>query len=357
MPSFFSKVFGRKKDKTASSPSRGRASDGSLLDGKFEAVSPVNTRIDEFPENALGANGREKVLASGLSRAKSQRSQSFPNPKREENLPQLSLTLPPPKDDTQTSPLGVVFEAGPDVQILTDDAIGSRLLTPSETLILVRICSQAIIARGLFLAFILRVNSNHGSDRLPGLETLGLMHPHWYSSSPDVQRRLISLFIHSLNPNNAITILPPSLSSSSSLFESEINYTRSPHDVVAVLRWGLRHLELTGAKFGKDQLWYKTFSGAERSSEYLAGSYSTDLAPLIPPEHLELLNVILDLFSSLAAYAERNGTSASKLTRAFGFWLLAAPRVGGDDDDWPKFYARWQDNAQILEHLFLARIR
>ena len=357
MPSFFAKVFGRKKDKRASSPPRGRASDGSLLDGKFEAVSPVNTRIDEFPENALGANGKEKVLASGLSKVKSQRSQSFPNPKREENLPKLSLTLPASKDDTQASALGVVFEAGPDVQILTDDAIGSRLLTPSETLILVRICSQAIIARGLFLAFILRLNSNHGSDRLPGLETLGLMHPHWYSSSPDVQRRLISLFIHSLNPNNAITILPPSLSSSSSLFESEINYTRSPHDVAAVLRWGLRHLELNGEKFGNDQLWYKTFSEAERSSEYLAGSYSTDLAPLIPPEHLELLNVILDLFSSLAAHAERNGTSASKLTRAFGFWLLAASRVGGDDDDWPKFYARWQDNGRILEHLFLARIR
>jgi len=167
MPSFFSKVFGRKKDnKRGASPSRGRVSDSSLLDGKFEAVSPVNTRIDddELPENALGANGKQKVLVatSALSTTttttnnnnkvkSSQRSQSFPH---RENLPQLSLTLPtaPQEDDAHASALGVVFEAGPDVQILTDDAIGSKLLTPSESLVLVRICSQAIIARGLFFS-------------------------------------------------------------------------------------------------------------------------------------------------------------------------------------------------------------
>jgi len=358
MPSFLSKVFGRKKDGRGSPLPQGRTSDGSLLDGNFEAVSPVNTpSVAEFPENALRGNSKEKGVASGLFKVKSQPSRSYSSEtSKRGNLPQLSLALPVPKDDAQACALGVMFEVGPDAQILTDDAIGKKILTPSEALILVRACSQAITARGLFLVFILRVNSNHGSDRLPGLETLGLMHPHWYSASPDVQRRLISLFIHSLNPNNAITILPPSLSSSSSLFESEIKYTRSPHDVAAVLRWGLRHLELNGENFGKNEHWYRNFSEAERNSEYLPGSYSKDLASLIPPDHLELLNAILDLFSSLAAHAERNSTSASKLTRVFGFWLLAAPRIG-EDVDWSKLYARWQEHGRILEHLFLARIR
>ncbi|KAF5353537.1 hypothetical protein D9756_007832 [Leucocoprinus leucothites] len=338
MPSFLSKVFGRKKDGKGSPPSRGRGSDGSLLEGKFEAISPVDSpSAAEFPNNAPKANGKERDGTFGLFKVKSRPSRSSsPEPNKKENLPQLSLVLPVPKEDAQTRALGVVFETDSDAQILTDDAIGKRTLTPLEALILIRTCSQAIVARGL--------------------ETLGLMHPHWYSASPDVQRRLISLFIHSLNSNNAITTLSAASSSPTSIFESEINYTRSPHDVAAVLRWGLRHLELEGKKFGKDESWYKTFAEAERSSEYPPKSYSEKLTPLIPPAHLELLNTTLDLFSSLAAHAEKNSTSASKLTRAFGFWLLAAQRVG-ENDDWPKFYARWQDNGRILEHLFLARIR
>lgn len=182
------------------------------------------------------------------------------------------------------------------------------------------------------------------------------MHPHWYSASPETQRRLISLFIHSLNPNNAITTLSPTSASHTSVFESEVNYTHSPHDVAAVLRWGLRHLELSGGCFGKEQSWYRTFAEAERKSEYPPKAYSETLNPLIPPAHLELLDVTLDLFSSLAAHSEKNSTSASKLTKAFGLWLLAAQRVD-DKDDWPKFYARWQSTGRIMEHLFLARIR
>ncbi|KXN85933.1 hypothetical protein AN958_10694 [Leucoagaricus sp. SymC.cos] len=308
MPSFLSKVFGRKKDGKGSPPSRGRGSDGSLLDGKFEAVSPtVSPSAAEFPENAVKANEKEKDGAFGLFKAKSRPSRpSSPEPSKKENLPQLSLVLPVPKEDAQAHALGVVFEADPDAQILNDETIGKRRLTPLEALVLVRTCSQAIIARGL--------------------ETLGLMHPHWYSASPEVQRRLISLFIRSLNPNNAINTLSPTSSSPISLFESEINYTRSPHDVAAVLRWGLRHLELDGKKFGKEDSWYRNFASAERSSDYPPKAYSEKLSTL-------------DLFSSLAAHAEKNTQHV------------------GENDDWPKFYARWKDSGRILEHLFLARIR
>lgn len=182
------------------------------------------------------------------------------------------------------------------------------------------------------------------------------MHPHWYSASPDIQRKLISLFIHSLNPKNAITTLSPSSSSPTSVFESEINYTRSPHDVAAVLRWGLRHLELDGSSFGREESWYKTFAEAERNSDYLPKAYSEKLPPLVPPAHLELLNATLDLFSSLAAHAEKNSTSGSKLTKTFGLWLLAARRVE-ESDDWSKFYARWKEAGRMLEHLLLAKIR
>ncbi|KAF9447390.1 hypothetical protein P691DRAFT_124792 [Macrolepiota fuliginosa MF-IS2] len=338
MPSFLSKVFGRKKDEKGSSQSLGRGYDGSLLGGKFEAVSPaVSPSATEFPDNVPRGNGKEKEKETfGLFKVKSRSRPSSPElPHRKDDLPQLSLVLPVPQDDARARALGVVFEADPEAQILTDVAIGDKRLSPSEALILVRTCSEAIITRGL--------------------ETLGLMHPHWYSASPDIQHRLISLFIHSLNLKTPITALS-SPSSPSSIFGTEIDYTLSPHDVAAVLRWGLRHLELDGGSFGKEESWYKAFAEAERSSEYPPKAYSEKLAPLVPPAHLELLNATLDLFSSLAAHAEKNSTSGSKLSRAFGLWLLAAQRVE-ENDDWPKFYARWKQTGRIMEHLFLARIR
>jgi len=189
-----------------------------------------------------------------------------------------------------------------------------------------------------------------------GLETLGIMTPHWYSASPDIQRRLISQFIHSLTPKTPATALSANTHSPASNFESEINFTRSPHDIAAVLRWGLRHLQLEGESFGTDDGWYKTFLDAEAAGDYPPNAFSTQLAPKLPGPHLELLTATLEIFSSLATLAESNGTSGSKLSKIFGLWLLTARRVD-DKDDWATFYARWEQTGRMLEHLFLARIR
>jgi hypothetical protein len=184
------------------------------------------------------------------------------------------------------------------------------------------------------------------------------MHPHWYSASPDVQRRLLSLFIRSLHTDRATTLSPPS-PSDITIFESELNFTRSPHDIAAVLRWGLRHLKLEGTSFGKDQAewsWYTKFSQAERQSSYPLNAYSEILPPQVVPAHLELLSATLEVLSSLAAHAEANSISGSKLSKFLGFWLLCAQRFD-PTDDWPTFYARWEKAGRILEHLFFARIR
>jgi hypothetical protein len=184
------------------------------------------------------------------------------------------------------------------------------------------------------------------------------MHPHWYSASPDTQRRLISLFIQSLAPKSPITTLAPSPSSAVSAFESEISSTRSPHDVAAVLRWGLRHLQLEGTSFGKDSSgkWYQTFLEGERASEYAPNSFSDKLVPQLPAAHLELLTATLNLFSSLAAHAEANGISGSKLSKLLGLWLLTAIRAE-PTDTWSTFYSRWETSGRQLEHLFLSLIR
>lgn len=188
------------------------------------------------------------------------------------------------------------------------------------------------------------------------------MHPHWYSASPEVQRKLISLFILSLGPKSPITTLSPTSTSPSLMFETELNYTRDPHNVAAVLRWGLRHLRLEGPSFGSgnstssEWAWYLNFATSERDAGYPPTAFSKSLIPLLPPAHLQLLTAILDTMSSLAAHAEATGTSGSKLAKLFGLWLLAAERVESSED-WSAFYKRWEGAGRILEHLFLAHVR
>lgn len=186
------------------------------------------------------------------------------------------------------------------------------------------------------------------------------MRPHWHSASPHLQRKLISLFILSLAHKGPETTLAPSTSPLSA-FNSELEYTRSVHDVAAVFRWALRHLRLEGASFGSSSSsdewsWYNNFSEAERKSSYDPRVFTTKLVPEIPSAHITLLKPTLDIISSLAAHAEANGYSGSKLTKYFGFWLLAARRAAGTED-WHSFYARWEASGRMLEHLFLSWLR
>ena len=182
------------------------------------------------------------------------------------------------------------------------------------------------------------------------------MHPHWHSASPEIQRKLLSLFIQYLVSKSPAAPFSPQSIAFFKAFENEITLTRSPHDVAAVLRWGIRHLQLEGYCFGNDEQWYKAFFEAERSSNHPINAYSTILGPRLPPGHLELLNVTLELLSYLAARAEANGISGSKLSKTFGLWLLTCERANGEDD-WSTFYNRWDQTGRMLEHLFLARIR
>ncbi|KAI5834002.1 hypothetical protein K523DRAFT_323141 [Schizophyllum commune Tattone D] len=303
MPSILSKVFGRKKDH-GESRSHARQSRTSLLDGKFERVSPtVSPSVENFPDA-----GQRKEL---------EKNNDF----------KLTLNLPGVKEETGGRVLDTVFEAVP------SSSISERRLSPAEALILLRACSQSIIAHGL--------------------ETLGIMHPHWYSSSPEDQRRLISLFIHSLNSPAQSPSAAPAAD-----FASEVKYARSPHDVAAVLRWGLRHLQLDSAapEFGKESGWYTKFSTGERQGNYPPRAFQDLLVPLLPDPHRELLVTMLDTVSSIASHSEANGISGSKLAKFIGLWFLTSQRAI-DDDDFASFYARWERMGRILEHLFLARIR
>jgi len=186
------------------------------------------------------------------------------------------------------------------------------------------------------------------------------MRPHWHSASPQLQRKLISLFMHSLARKSPESTLAPSTSASAA-FDSELEYTRSVHDIAAVFRWALRHLKIEGASFGSspssdEWSWYHNFCESERKSAYDPRVFTTELIPEFPPTHTTLLIPTLDIISSLAAHAEVNGYSGSKLSKYFGFWLLTARRAAGTED-WSSFYTRWEVSGRILEHLFLSWLR
>lgn len=365
MAAFLSKVFPRKKDKDVSNK---RNSSSSLLEGKFEAVSPtVSPSAAHFADSGQQATqqstergrekDKEKESAFSLFRPKSRPLSPPPDTRKTVyDAPHLTLNLPVPKEERSRA-LGVVFEADPnDTSFLPDNVIGERRLNPLETLLLVKACSSAIIDHA---GEYTRLEVLSHAHRAQGLETLGVMHPFWYSASPDVQRKLISLFILSLAPKSPITTLSPSPTAAVSNFNSELEFTRSPHDIAAVLRWALRHLRLEGESFGRASgqwNWYQAFAEAERTSSYPPSAFSDALVPQLPPSHHQLLVATLDIVSSLASHSEHNGVSGSKLSKLFGLWLLTVAR-SEPGDDWPSFYARWERAGRILEHLFLAHIR
>ncbi|EIM84582.1 uncharacterized protein STEHIDRAFT_159248 [Stereum hirsutum FP-91666 SS1] len=197
---------------------------------------------------------------------------------------------------------------------------------------------------------------------------------------------LISVFILSLapsNPTNTLSSTPSVSADALAASQSEPSYARSPHDVAAVLRWGLRHLKLEGNSFGRPALnptspstnthttssdvnnntftddelsWYTSFSRAERSSNYPPTAFSQSLVPLLPEDHAELLVALLDVISSLAAHGEANGSSGAKFSMMIGLRLVAASR-SKSRDGWVSFYERWEKVGRVLGHLLLARIR
>ena len=154
MAAFLSKVFPRKKEKDANK----RASVSSLLEGKFEAVSPtVSPSAAKFEETSqnLKERGRdkqkEKEKDGGFSLFRSKSRPLSPvadTRKTVSDTPHLTLNLPVPKEERSRA-LGVVFEADPENRsALPDNVIGERRLNPLEALLLVKACSAAIVANG-----------------------------------------------------------------------------------------------------------------------------------------------------------------------------------------------------------------
>ena len=164
MPTFFSKVFSRGKDKEKgkdggkepASPTTKqgkRASIHSLLEGKFEAVSPTispSTSKSGENDNQKDAEKPKDKEKSALFRPLSRTKTSNASNQKPENAPHLTLNLnlSSLKDESkQTSNLDVVYES---VAVLSDAELGEKKLSVPEALKLMRACSNVITSRGTF---------------------------------------------------------------------------------------------------------------------------------------------------------------------------------------------------------------
>ena len=156
MPSFLSKLLGRKKLQGLEPSSDNTGYPTPLLEGKFEAISPnVSPSAAFFTDHGaaqIRGNDRPKDKESPfyIFRARARASSDVPVVEKAPlEVPHLSLNLPITKDRGRS--LDVVFESDPEAFALSNEAaIRQRRLTPHESLALVRACSQVITDSGTF---------------------------------------------------------------------------------------------------------------------------------------------------------------------------------------------------------------
>ncbi|KAK0559845.1 hypothetical protein OC844_004141 [Tilletia horrida] len=178
-----------------------------------------------------------------------------------------------------------------------------------------------------------------------------------------------------LGPTSAPSLMPGKQSDLLHLFDEKLdaNSTRaslkerlqfaSVLDIVALFKWGIRHLKVSPAEFGVSgsgtdaYSWYENFKHAESKANYPLNSYSKFLVPRLQPQMATLLATVFELMSSVSAHHLSNFMPACTIVRVLGFWLLG--RIGSDHP--PPNYAgiasSWARAATITEHLFLAYIR
>ncbi|KAE8231237.1 hypothetical protein CF326_g3754 [Tilletia indica] len=134
-------------------------------------------------------------------------------------------------------------------------------------------------------------------------------------------------------------------------------------DVVALFKWGLRHLKLSPSDFGvtgtgqDPYSWYETFRRDESTSGYPLNAYSKLLLPRIQPHTARLLATVFEVMSSISAHHLSNFMPACTLVRVLGFWLLG--RIGTDHPppNLNGISTSWSRASTITEHLFLAYLR
>ncbi|KDE04166.1 hypothetical protein, variant [Microbotryum lychnidis-dioicae p1A1 Lamole] len=208
-----------------------------------------------------------------------------------------------------------------------------------------------------------------------GLTTLGLFRPYRIGESRLKMDRLALLFyafaldrssVHRAadQPRNANDLFRvgggKSKGAKLDAFKEEIKYA-NVHDVVGVLKWGLRHLVYSTSFAGKPSpqplAWYDNFMLASEAAKHPTAAFSTLLLPSLPSSSQDLLTALLEVMQAVAAFTELNAMSAHRLSRQLGIYLFGLAPRGKAWSDWCELYTTWQNAGNALEGCLRAYVR
>ncbi|GAA5827767.1 hypothetical protein JCM11251_007666 [Rhodosporidiobolus azoricus] len=210
-----------------------------------------------------------------------------------------------------------------------------------------------------------------GVIRSRGLTTLGLFRPYRLAESPSAQLSLILLFLDYCAefevkiPAAEGSGIRGSEASKAVLLHAwreELRYAEVV-DVVAVVKWALRHLLYpTTTSFSGNpspSLSFYTSSILPHFST-TPNAFSAHLLPSLPPSSQRLLLSTLALTQHVAAFSSRNAMSARRLCRLLGLYLFGFAPLNSPaptEDAWEKLYRDWQLAGDVLEGCLRAYLR
>ncbi|KAK4049936.1 hypothetical protein OIV83_003760 [Microbotryomycetes sp. JL201] len=132
------------------------------------------------------------------------------------------------------------------------------------------------------------------------------------------------------------------------------------HDVVGVLKWGLRHLKLDKPFGGTSKFslaWYHSFLSTSASLQHPTNAFNTILLPKLPPESQAFLTAVLDLAQAVSAYSEKNAMSPRKLCRTVGMYVFGLAPRDRQWSSWSELHGVWQEAGDALEGCLRAYLR
>lgn len=189
------------------------------------------------------------------------------------------------------------------------------------------------------------------------MSTPGLFLPHGVPSSLKAQQTLLVLFLRLRQPSlfppppptSSLTLTPPT---PAYLFETELKYISSVHDLASCVRFAICHL----VPHKERAEWYASFAmwEVERAFEPNVWVQMGGMNESV----LKLMSVVEELLMGAAARIDKTGVGAAGLSKLVGFWLLRdgteANEGGGEVIDLVRVFERL---GRKMEHATLAYIR